>query len=825
MEQVGVEAIVKELAKFTGDIKKVDSLISSLVPGGNLLSNMFQGVGSVVEWLTGSVFRVLEYTLGNLIASAIQTVISSISEFINTTIEAANELARLEVRLTSLNLPESVSEIDDWTTAMETASEAAGVQLDWLQQLSIAAPFPPNQIVDIYTAARTMGYADEEARALTTDILEFSAAMGLTSTEAERIIVNLRQMGTRGKVTGREMADLARGALVPLDDVLIRMADNMGISVDELNKLIATGEGIDPKLFVTAFQEMVNEEPKFIGAMGRLGRTFEFSTKNFKEFIGNIGAKNIVMPVMDILGERIASITDQFVYFNEAGDLIKTEKWDMAFNAAERVGTAISNIVTDLLGLAPTSSVIADGIVGALDGMASWLEENNDVIVGWVEDAVSWIQDELIPAIISAKDWLFGTDTSSGFIERVATWIQEKLIPAFDRVSQWLDDNSGKFEEFFSALGDIGSGVLSNLFGGMEGGNTDFLGGLLDGIIAFVDFVVKNKDAIAGWITVLIQLGVVLSIVAAVVSKVIGFIIWLASVMATIKIIGVLIVSAFTAIVTSNIFWAIIGLIDTVIAAVISLGSAFIAIVGTITAPVWLLIGLIALLAYMWVTNAETIKTTWSQLMFVVSYYVGEIVGRVTTAWTQLWSIIQYYAGQWWNKISTTWSQLLTVISFYATSIWNTIKQKFTDIYNAISSISWFSIGASMMQGMMSGILSMATSLANAAVRVVQSAVSAASSALGIRSPSKVFFDIGENVGLGMAQGIAESGDIVKSAMQGVALGAVGVGASASMTMYSKMAPAMSSSVNNTKNYNLSINSSSPTEPIISDFYMLESLG
>ncbi|WP_460071069.1 phage tail protein [Streptomyces sp. YKOK-I1] len=67
------------------------------------------------------------------------------------------------------------------------------------------------------------------------------------------------------------------------------------------------------------------------------------------------------------------------------------------------------------------------------------------------------------------------------------------------------------------------------------------------------------------------------------------------------------------------------------------------------------------------------------------------------------------------------------------------------------------SAGADLIRGMIGGIRSMAGALVAAAKDVVGSAVSAAKNLLGIASPSKVFAEIGRNVGQGFINGLTST--------------------------------------------------------------------
>ncbi|GKQ35201.1 hypothetical protein [Streptomyces sp. A012304] len=75
-----------------------------------------------------------------------------------------------------------------------------------------------------------------------------------------------------------------------------------------------------------------------------------------------------------------------------------------------------------------------------------------------------------------------------------------------------------------------------------------------------------------------------------------------------------------------------------------------------------------------------------------------------------------------------------------------------------------YGAGRDLIQGMINGVRAMAGSVASAARNVVSNAVSAAKSALGISSPSKVFHGIGVDTGRGLVLGLNGAQDRVSAA-------------------------------------------------------------
>ena len=857
MEKVGVEAVVEGLGLFLDGMKDMDQGIQSLIPSTGLLGSAFSAFGDIIGGVASFISNTLSHAIGEILADAVQWAAQQINELISSMFEFANELQRLEIRLTGLNLPASTADITDWDEAMKEAGKATEQQLEWLQQLSVASPFDPQKIADIYTAARAMGYADEAARELTTDILEFGAGMGLSNEQVERIIVNFRQMETRGKVTGREMNDLARGALVPLDDVLQRMAKNMGISVEELSKMISTADGVDADIFIKAFQEMVNEEPRFTGAMGRLGRTFQNATQNFKEFIESIGAKNIVMPVLDILGERIASIVDQFISFNEQGELIKTDKWYEVVEAATRIGEAFSSIATQLLGLLPSADGVADGIVNGLNSIADWLETHQQDIVSWVKDAAAWIQDTLIPALAQIWEWLFGMEGEPGMIEKFLRWLQDSNVSSLvQRIIDTLLAIAPVIQPIIELFGALGEVIIA-AFGGDETQTfAEFVKTtLVPAIESLTNWIRDNKDMLAAALVIWLKAEVVIGIVNAAFSIIIGVII---------KVISILSAAGVVFGVVSTIIKSLVGVVGLLASA---LGVTFAGAVAIIVAVIIVLILQIEFFILMakyymglipdvlrivsdafvkWKDNiVETLNNMIDRLK------EGDLVG-VAQAWldgvinflsnskdvlVQLFTAIfdnAVEAVKWLLGIhspsTVMWQIGVDIVAGLLNGI-QTMAANLTNIMrslipiDAILSVNWYDVGWSIVSGIAEGISATAWWIADAAYNAARLAYEAAMAALSAGSPSKLFMKVGGWTMEGMAIGIEESaGKAAKamtSAMERVTMPAMSAPA---MATSNATQSASGSTYNTTNEYNLNISSSANTEPIIQDFSMLESL-
>lgn len=884
MKEVGVEALVEGLAKFLGDMGKINSSLDRVRSHGTLLQKAFGAVGDALSAFGGHVVRIAEYALGKLLADAIQWVTRTLGELIQSTIEAGAEFQILELRLERLNFNDLVNSGMEYNEAMAEATKLTKEQLEWIQALAATTPYDATDVANVYTLARSYSFNADEASNLTETILDFAAGMGLGNTEIERIIVNFGQMVQQGKVTGREMTDLARGAFVPVNDVLDLMKEKTGLSGQAFEDFRNSTEGVN--LFLESFAELV--DTRFAGAAEKMAQTFQESTSNLKDLIKSFLGLDLVKPILDSLGEKISIFNNQFATMTEEGPKL-TELGEAVKSALGKIKDVVVDVIDTLFNNTSPED-FADKVVDAVEKIANWFEEHKMDIVDWVKDSVKWIKETLIPTLQKAWKFLFGGkdektgEEKEGALERMFKWwmenkygifstiekigifIENYIIRTIDKISNWVNQNRPMIDEFFKSLVDIIARVIQNLTGQNVEGGTDFLSSILSIIQSIMTFINENKAGIADFIAAWIRLSIILDVIKTIFSFLIGVVIGVVTVVAKLT-------AAFIFI--SNPIGGLIVLITFLLTMLLAFGPRLAEIliqlwfilkyyfgkmwesVKEFAANIWqslvdgwnnLVDAAKEFFSMLWqgaVEGWEKIKRSFSEAWENIKQTATETWVALETGWTdfrqkigttleQLWFIIKYYFNKSWDSIKEAVSNWWTSIKEKVSLIWQTVSewfgktkdtilQKITEAWEKVQSIDWAKVGAGMISGMVQGVLSGAASLIDAVVGAAVSAYEAALAALGIASPSKLFMEVGELTMEGMAIGIRRAAGLAAEAMgsamsqvamPAVALPSVAAGASAPTQVY-----------NSTRNYNLSIQTSAASEPIIQDFNMLESLG
>ena len=120
-----------------------------------------------------------------------------------------------------------------------------------------------------------------------------------------------------------------------------------------------------------------------------------------------------------------------------------------------------------------------------------------------------------------------------------------------------------------------------------------------------------------------------------------------------------------------------------------------------------------------------------------------------------------------YNTLSNKSNAALNVVSSAFSGIAGSITSSLANALRSVSTSGWSNIGVNIVNGIKNGISSAWSSLTRTFSNAVSSLISGTKKLLGIRSPSRIFRDeVGLMIGLGMAEGIADSGPKVFQSME-----------------------------------------------------------
>jgi phage-related minor tail protein len=167
------------------------------------------------------------------------------------------------------------------------------------------------------------------------------------------------------------------------------------------------------------------------------------------------------------------------------------------------------------------------------------------------------------------------------------------------------------------------------------------------------------------------------------------------------------------------------------------------------------------------------VKGKWNNLKSNTSSIFNSVKSIITSIWN---SIKSFFTSTLSNIISTVRSRFSSMVSTVRNKM-NDVKSKVQDGINRVKSflsgIDLSQMGKDMIQGLINGIGSMAKNLVRKAKGVVNGAIEGAKNLLGIASPSRVFMEIGEYTGEGMAIGMDKAGAMVQRSSRKMADAAI----------------------------------------------------
>ena len=185
--------------------------------------------------------------------------------------------------------------------------------------------------------------------------------------------------------------------------------------------------------------------------------------------------------------------------------------------------------------------------------------------------------------------------------------------------------------------------------------------------------------------------------------------------------------------------------------------------------------GLIVWLVYLWNTNdgfRDAVTSAWNKILevgknvwnWISNFFTVSIPNAINTA-------INFFS-QLPTKIGTFLSNSITKMSQFVRDLGSkgleAAKNLISNITSGLSGLpsKMVDIGKNIIQGMINGITSMAKKVVDKAKGVVQDAIDGAKKLLGIKSPSRVFMEIGAYTSEGMAIGIEQNEDMVQKASE-----------------------------------------------------------
>lgn len=204
--------------------------------------------------------------------------------------------------------------------------------------------------------------------------------------------------------------------------------------------------------------------------------------------------------------------------------------------------------------------------------------------------------------------------------------------------------------------------------------------------------------------------------------------------------------------------------------------------------------------ATVWGAIADFFVMIWTAITDTISNAVTGVVDWIVNAWTTaknwiigLWTDIKVWA-------ITTWDEIRYKIMYAVGNAYTSIKEAFTNAYNTV--VDWLgraldfikslpgkimdglgnlgdllvSSARNMMEGFINGVKAVAGRIKDAVLGPIKDSVQAVKNFLGISSPAKLTYEIGDDTGQGLVNALKDKAAEVKGAMGVMMTGGVSLG-------------------------------------------------
>ena len=200
--------------------------------------------------------------------------------------------------------------------------------------------------------------------------------------------------------------------------------------------------------------------------------------------------------------------------------------------------------------------------------------------------------------------------------------------------------------------------------------------------------------------------------------------------------------------------------------------QALIGIAGAVTSFFSALPGALSSAASWFGNLAGTVSGALSSALGAVNTWGGNVVSAISSAVSSAVNAVTSWFSQIPGRISGALSSALSALKSWGSQMASNAKSAMSKVVSNIAStlrtaISQVTnIGRQIVQGLANGIRNGVSAVVSAISSTVSSAISAAKSALGIHSPSRVFFAFGRYVSIGFANGVEAGVTFVRKSIK-----------------------------------------------------------
>ncbi len=444
-----ISKVLSVVAKITGAVLKVAFAIGKTLFNAimSIVKIPFNIIKKGFDAIVGSIQRILEVTIGMNLSRILWGIGRNIRGVAEDAYNASVEFQLTQIRIEGLLRRELTDQGYDLADAIGMVGVRSKELLDWVSELAVSSIYGAEDINRMFAYAMSFRFTAQEAKDLTEASLNFATGMGLTDTEMTRIIENFGQMRQQGKLAGTELRDLARGAFLPISDILKQMGVRLDLISDisvpsielmtkELKKARSEGEITDETFrnVTKAIDEMSYHGSISATALMKLYNSGVLTEDIFNKMGTSLEAINTAASDLKLdevrnelnrmISEGETSVDEFFWAFMDIVDKDFSGAMD---NAAATMKHAIGNVhdyIETMFGwrlLTPMTSVVADRINKMLENLMSDAFKN-------MYDAIGRAGGILLDMILTISDIAlplsFNLESTTGFVYSITNFFE-----------------------------------------------------------------------------------------------------------------------------------------------------------------------------------------------------------------------------------------------------------------------------------------------------------------------------------------------------------------------------------------------------------------
>jgi len=327
-------------------------------------------------------------------------------------------------------------------TTMLGSAEKAGVFLKDLTDFAKKTPFTLPGVEKSARQLLAVGFEAENVLPTLKDIGNVASGLGLGEEGLQRLILNLGQVQSQGKLTGRELRDFAVAGVPILEE----LSKSLGKTTSEVQEMISAGE-IETSLVLKAFNQMASEGGRFADLMDKQAKTVQGRFSNLKDTL-TITAREIGTSLLPVVGKLADSFLDDVL---PALQPIIPVLGEFLSQVVEGLVPHLPRITEMLLKTADVFMRLFDALSPLIDPLME--------ITFVLFDALFEILDPLLP-IIKILANLIGENLKSSLIS---------IKPVLDILVAGLKLLMKLLEPIIDFIADLSIGI-NRFFGNLKGG-------------------------------------------------------------------------------------------------------------------------------------------------------------------------------------------------------------------------------------------------------------------------------------------------------------------------------------------------------------------